>query len=157
VTGQLGGSLQSVDGRVHHLDFEPRITLARALAKQLGKDLHCMIDLSDGLAVDLGHLCETGNVTARVEAEKLPISRAAELAAQADGRPAWQHAVGDGEDYELCFTVAHNRAMPRDVDGVTITRIGSIVGADRRGPKVAIVLPDGKVVSADELGWEHHD
>ena len=157
VTGSLGGSMQDVDGRVHHLDFEPRITLARALAKHLGSDLHCMIDLSDGLGTDLAHLCQAAELAARVEAGRLPISRAAELAAQADGRPAWQHAVGDGEDYELCFTATHHRALPGDVAGVPITCIGSIVSPSRTGPIVGVALPDGSMASADNLGWEHHD
>ena len=56
VTGQLGGSNHAYDGRTHHLDFEPRIELARQLAADKHTRPTAMIDLSDGLARDLPHL-----------------------------------------------------------------------------------------------------
>lgn len=153
VTGELGFSFASG----HHLDFEPRIILARQLAMDQATRPHCLIDLSDGLARDLAHLCHAGNVDAVVDAARLPIrQRPAALAAkQEDGLPDWRHAVGDGEDYELLFTAPPDR-MPKQLAGVPITCIGRIV--PRAAQCVGIVLrwEDGSTTDLANLGWEHH-
>lgn len=154
VTGQLGGSLETVAGYTHHLDFEPRLDAARQLAGNPATRPHCMIDLSDGLAGDLRHLCDAGNVSARLFADKLPLSPGAHQAAQRSGEPPWRHAVGDGEDYELLFTAAPD-AMPPQVAGVPITAIGVITAATDDRPQVALHLPDGGRIDLADLGWEH--
>ena len=156
VTGRLGGGLETVAGLAHHLEFEPRIGLARRLASTAATRPHCMIDLSDGLAKDLGHLCEASGVSATIDAGRLPISTAAQRAAERRGGPAWQHAVGDGEDYELLFTVPPEPVcpIPSVLDGVPITSIGTIARAGP-GPRVGLRLADGDCVNLDSFGWEH--
>jgi len=156
VTGRLGGSLIEHGGRTHHLEFEPRIDLARALVNDLGLTIHGMIDLSDGLARDLGHICRASGVSATVAVERLPISVAAEALAKQDNEPAWRHAVGDGEDYELCFTLSAEdaRRLPAEIGGVPITMIGTMIES-RGKPGVVFELPDGTASSAAGLGWEH--
>lgn len=106
VTGQLGGSLGG-----HHLNFEPRLTEARWLAKHF--DIHSMIDLSDGLASDLRHLLEAGNIGAELHKPAIPISRAAKLQAKAESsaKPPLLAALTDGEDFELLFTIASKDAV----------------------------------------------
>lgn len=156
VTGSLGGSLIMVDspaGYVHHLDFTPRIELARLLAGDPATRPHCMIDLSDGLASDLTRLCELSEVHAEIDTDRLPISDAARLAAQRSGRPGWRHALVDGEDYELCFTAPPNR-IPASVGGVPVTPVGRII-ATGTGARVTARLPEGKIVDMAGLGWEH--
>ncbi|UCF32611.1 MAG: thiamine-phosphate kinase [Phycisphaerales bacterium] len=103
VTGPLGGSVHSG----HHLTFTPRVREARALAEALGSRLHAMMDLSDGLALDLHRLCQASGVGAIVEERRLEavISEAATAAAANSGRTAIDHALSDGEDFELLFTV----------------------------------------------------
>lgn len=106
VTGDLGGSLA---GR--HLDFEPRLEPARWLTDRFR--LTAMIDLSDGLATDLRHLTEAGAVGAEILAHAIPISRAARQQARSGaGRPPLTAALADGEDFELCFTLAGRDAVP---------------------------------------------
>lgn len=155
VTGELGGSLENVEGRVHHLDFEPRLALARKLAGNPLTRPHCMIDLSDGLARDLGHLCRAAGVSADIHANQLPLSAAAYAAAHRDSRPLWRHAVGDGEDYELCFTVSADAAvrMPAEIGGVLVTRIGSMTEPSAE-PSITVRLPMGGEEKL-EGGWEH--
>jgi len=138
VSGDLGNSLASG----HHLDFEPRIALARQLAGDPRTRPTAMIDLSDGLAQDLPRLTDH----AMIEAALLPIR---------DGtpEPRWRHAIGDGEDYELLLALppeadAH---LPGQIDGVPITRIGR-VAADGG---VRLTLPDGQTPELRGLGWEH--
>ncbi len=155
VTGQLGGSLTTIEnpmGYTHHLDFTPRIGLARVLASNTDTRPHAMIDLSDGLGLDLTRVCEQSGVCARINTGQLPISPAAGIAARTSGRPAWQHAMSDGEDYELCFTAS--ASLPRQIDGVSITPIGTII-EQQAGPRVLIKLPDGTRVDTADLGWEH--
>ena len=159
VTGHLGGSLETVDGRTHHLDFEPRIGVARKLAGDPATRPNCMIDLSDGLARDLGHLCSAANLGAELDATALPVSAGAAAAAARDGTEPWRHAVGDGEDYELCFTIDAGRAaasLPDEVDGVPITRVGRIVSRPAGNEAVVRVkLPRGRAEDVTGRGWEH--
>ncbi len=154
VTGELGGSLRTVGDRTHHLDFEPRLALARQLAGQASTRPHSMMDLSDGLGRDLTRLCLASGVSATIDASRLPISHAAKQAADQSGQPAWQHAIGDGEDYELLFTTS-STSIPAEIEGVKITRIGTIEAVSKH-PAVRLRCMDGKFIDMQTLGWEHH-
>ncbi len=149
VTGELGAAWNEQGGGVH-LTAEPRIDVARTLAERFTEHLHSMIDLSDGLGRDLGHICEMSNVSALIDAETVPRRAGAELA----------HALGDGEDYELCFTVDARAAadMPEEIEGVNVTRIGEIRSADGGewgGRRIALRRRDGSEAPLDPGGWEH--
>ncbi len=104
VSGELGGSLAG-----KHLDFEPRLIEAQWLAGHF--PIHAMIDLSDGLAGDLRHILQSSDVGAELLARAVPISRAAKLQAREQGKPPLVCALGDGEDFELLFTVESARAV----------------------------------------------
>jgi thiamine-monophosphate kinase len=93
VTGPLGGSSLG-----KHLRFTPRLREARRLRPT------AMIDISDGFALDLARLCEASGVGARVDLSKVPVSAAARKLARRTGLPALEHALFDGEDYELLYT-----------------------------------------------------
>ncbi|MCI5165501.1 MAG: thiamine-phosphate kinase, partial [Candidatus Electrothrix sp. GM3_4] len=82
-----------------HLDPEARVDLARALA-QTGC-VHAMMDLSDGLATDLSHLCKQSRVGATIEAEKLPGHRGLAPAASLLNKKRSDWMLAGGEDYEL--------------------------------------------------------
>jgi len=99
VTGPLGGSLK---GR--HLRPEPRI--AEALALHAVAPIHAMIDISDGLTSDLGHILEeSGNLGAILDPGAIPIHPDARASSIDDGRSPLDHALNDGEDFELCLVV----------------------------------------------------
>jgi thiamine-monophosphate kinase len=104
VTGELGGSLAG-----KHLDFEPRLAEARWLAEHF--PVHAMIDVSDGLAGDLRHILRLSHVGAELLAQAIPISRAAKLQARAESKLPLQAALGDGEDFELLFTLGSGHAV----------------------------------------------
>lgn len=143
VTGSLGGAWRTA----RHLTFSPRIAEARALAERC--DLHAMIDLSDGLSVDLAHVCEASGVGAEVLAESVPIHPDVQRADD-----ALAAALGDGEDYELLFAVP-----PEEADGllraqplaVAIARIGTVVAAGG----ITLVGADGRREQLARSGWEH--
>ncbi len=161
VTGTLGGSLVTIDGRTHHLDFEPRVHVARQLAFLPDVNVHAMIDLSDGLAADLPRVCEASGVRAELWVDRLPVSRAAHAAEQADGKPAWRHALDDGEDYELLFAVPIEQAprlRPGVFNGVPVTQIGRILASTatpRAASLVTLRWSDGRCEPMPSGGWDH--
>ena len=105
-TGELGGSVEG-----HHLDFSPRLAEGRWLAEHFLPS--SMIDLSDGLAGDLGHLLDAANAGAELLENALPIRREARLRARESdaAKPPLIAALTDGEDYELCFTLGQGNAV----------------------------------------------
>ncbi len=153
VTGELGGSAAAIEalreGRVRagvyerHFHPVPRVKAGiwlrrRGLAS-------AMIDVSDGLSTDLGHLCEESGVGAEIETEAIPRAQV--------GRPAlevaWGLAMHGGEDYELLFTSAAR--IPASVAGVRVTRIGRIV----RRREMVLIGKDGRRQRLAVKGWEH--
>ncbi|MGD1276566.1 MAG: thiamine-phosphate kinase [Tepidisphaeraceae bacterium] len=109
VTGPLGGSIL---GR--HIEFVPKVALGRELAALAS----AMIDISDGLSRDLGHICRCSGVGAILQAESVPIHPDAVELSRRDGRAALEHALHDGEDYELLYTTSRPTAP-----GICIGRI----------------------------------
>ncbi len=148
VTGRLGGSLL---GR--HLRFEPRVREARALAE--AAEVHAMIDLSDGLSTDLGHVATESGVRAEVEAAAVPVADDARRAAEADGRSPLEHALHDGEDFELLLAVSEAAAdrLLRDPPFADppLTRLGRA----REGQGVVLVGEDGTRAPLAPGGYEH--
>jgi thiamine-monophosphate kinase len=119
VTGQLGYSLL---GR--HLTFPPRVHEAQRLHQLV--DLHAMIDLSDGIGSDLFHLADRSGCGFLVDAAAIPIHSPT----RKDDRSPLDHAVNDGEDFELLFCVSAedaDRLTAEQPLGTAITAIGRAV------------------------------
>jgi thiamine-monophosphate kinase len=142
VTGPLGGSLL---GR--HVEFTPRVNEAIAIAKV--RRPTAMIDLSDGLSRDLGHICRESNVAAMVFEERVPIHPDA-IEMRRDGRTPLDHALHDGEDYELLFTATREYVtlFPPPVASTVIGMIAAGVG-------VWLQRRDGTREPLEAKGWEH--
>ena len=139
VTGKLGGSLLG-----KHLDFEPRLELARELY-QLGI-VNAATDISDGLGVDLLNLTVASRCGAEVDLDAIPISDAAIERSQGSGASPLEHALGDGEDFELLLAVDSNRLgdLPSEVAGIPLTQIGTFVsrtGLWARNKRGLVQLP----------------
>lgn len=111
------------------------------------------IDVSDGLAADLRHICNASGVGAQIDADALPASPELIAAFGTDDRRALQLAGGD--DYELCFTVPDALApdLLRDLadSGCAATRIGHVVS----GAGVNVRDARGNPVELPKSGWEH--
>lgn len=136
VTGPLGGSIL---GR--HMTFHPRVAIGRQLAER--GDVTAMIDLSDGLSRDLRHICRESGVGAVIDALAIPVHEDA-IALRRDGHSPLEHALHDGEDYELLFTGPPELSMP-------VTRIGAITAAT----SIVIACGDGNHETLQPKGWEH--
>lgn len=149
VTGPLGGSLHA--GR--HLQPQPRV--AEALAIHQAAPIHAMIDLSDGLSSDLGHiLTESGGLGAVLEESAIPIHRDAVLLSERDGIPAVTHALNDGEDFELCLVVSAEdaaRLIANPPAPAAIHRLGTITAS----PGLRLLRADGRQQSIPSGGFDH--
>ncbi len=145
VSGQLGGSIL---GR--HLDFPPRIRLAQQLAAAF--DIHAMMDISDGLAMDLPRMMQASGVGAVVHCPALPIHPDARTLTARDGRPDWWHALCDGEDYELVFALPLSEAerlknWPSEVPLC-------VIGAVTPEPGLRLLDQDSTPLSWPQGGWD---
>lgn len=145
VTGPLGGSLL---GR--HLRPEPRIN--EAIRLHTACPIHAMIDVSDGLLSDLGHICkESGGLGAVLEIDAIPIHRDALTLARSSGRDGLDHALNDGEDFELCFTAAACDLDRLRVAMPAVRRIGVIT----YGGGLRLRGHDGSVRGVVPRGFDH--
>lgn len=102
VTGRFGGSILG-----HHARFEPRLREGAFLAARIRPS--SMLDVSDGLAQDLEHLLKASGCGASVDLSCIPISKEAVKLARGKPGEALQHALSDGEDFELLFSVPNSR------------------------------------------------
>ena len=178
VTGMLGSSAAALndlrDGKKlrpsshpRHFYPEPRIAVGRFLREK--KLASAMIDISDGLSTDLGHICEESKTGAVVYSDALPLVSGNVVGgrfvsghgfSRAEGQPkntralapeTLQFALHGGEEYELLFTVPANRRIPKQIAGVPVTKIGEIV----RGRQMKLVTLGGKTEVLKPAGWEH--
>src|SRR6266446_10140662 len=115
VTGTLGGAIKR-----KHLQFVPRIAESRWLTENFS--IHAMMDLSDGLGVDLARLARASKVGFDIEMEKLPLTRGAKI----------DDAISEGEDYELLFAIPPRQSKRLQKDWhkkfpkLPLTRIGQL-------------------------------
>ena len=156
VTGALGGSAAELAGlaagrvkapgragvgQVHPQLFpEPRVGVGRRLLRR-GLATACM-DLSDGLSSDVRRMCDVSGVGVEIEAARIPLGSGATLA----------QALNGGEDYELLFTARAGVRVPKQMDGVPVTRVGTMV---RKAAGVRILEADGTSRELAAGGWEH--
>jgi len=110
------------------------------------------IDVSDGLLADLGHICERSGCGALIDVERVPLS--AELLSTFPPQIALAHALGGGDDYELCFTAPPSRAeeieRALEATGTTATRIGQLVAGQE-----VVCRRDGEPYTPQTLGYRH--
>lgn len=132
-----------------HLRPTPRVKEGISLAKS--GMATSMIDISDGLLADLGHICEESKVGARVRMDKIPLSSG--FKAVSAGYGGIELALSGGEDYELLFTVSGDDVdiFLKGVKGIKCTRIGEIV----KGRGVAVDRGDGLMYLPKGRGYEH--
>jgi thiamine-monophosphate kinase len=162
VSGTLGDSALALqllqNGRVpveelarrHHRP-QARVALGRALAEAGVPS--AMIDVSDGVLADLGHILDASAVGAYLEQEQFPLSPAFRQAL-AEEPALLELALSGGEDYELLFTVPVDKeALLTSLDvGVPVTRIGRIVEAEQG---LQMVDDQGRVRAIEHKGFNH--
>ena len=140
VTGTLGGSLAK-----KHLDFTPRVTEALAITK--ASKINAMMDITDGLSTDLNRICTQSKVGAMLLTDSIPISDAAAKLENPLG-----HALHDGEDFELLFTLSPQafEGLP-DLSEAPITKIGTVTNSGRMELKTST----GQIKLLSPRGFDH--
>ena len=149
VTGDFGGSILG-----KQFDFVPRITAALLLNERY--EIHAATDVSDGLSLDLSHICTESQCGAEIELSRIPVSVAAhEFARQLnDGRSPLDHALADGEDFELVLAVPPdeaNRLLADQPLPVRLSRIGTFCAE----PGLWQIAADGSRTPLTPRGYEH--
>ncbi len=163
VTGYLGSAsagLEMLSGKSHfspeasaylrdafHRPL-PRIVEGQLLVK---KGLTTAIDISDGLLSDLRHICQASNVSARVEADRLPIHNTVR---DNFGERALELALGGGEDYELLFTGTEKAIGSVKAEAPCPVNVIGEITAGQPG-EISLFDNKGNPVSVRETGWEH--
>ena len=168
VTGDLGGAKAGLEALIHpqavaglpidtvlsrYRRPRPRLQEAQFLRQHGARSL---IDLSDGLSSDLGHICEASGVSAQLHAERIPISEETRRVAGALGTDPLAFALHGGEDFELCLTAPPGAAASleqglRDQFDCPLTCIGAI----EAGAGVTLRHPDGSEESLAAGGYDH--
>jgi thiamine-monophosphate kinase len=165
VTGRLGGAggaLALMEGRCaltpgNRALLErarvpsPRLAEGRALA---AAGVHAMIDLSDGIATDAGHVGRASGVQLRVEVPSLPLAEGLSELAGELGEPAWRLAAAGGEDYELCFCAPPDgRARAQEAIAEIASTEVTWVGEVAEEPPGVLLVERGQQVRLE--GFEH--
>lgn len=175
VTGKLGGSAAGLQllqrgARVQngiddatqralraHLMPQPRIEFGRMIGERTLA--HTMMDVSDGLAQDLAHICEESGTAAVIDFDAVPV--AAETALVTESAQAqFNLAIGGGEDYELLLTAAPQSANALHQAArecrVELTRIGEIIARGRESHSSLLLLRRGAMVEPMVVhGYDH--
>ena len=139
VTGELGESLANE----HHLNFEPRLAEGEFLTSN--KITDCMMDISDGLLLDLKRICEMSNISAKISIADLPL-RNKEL----DYRQ-----INCGEDYELLFAVAPEKLEFLQANWQTDFAPIKCIGRFVKDGKVEVYDENNNILNTGNSGYEH--
>lgn len=138
VTGSLGGSIKG-----KHYDFTPRVKEARILVENF--KIHSMIDVSDGLSLDLYHITDASSVGAIIYDDCIPVSQSAD---------SKKEALSGGEDFELLFTAPSDvteEAISKKLK-IPVRKIGEIMP---RREGVKIVKDKSKEMELKRAGYRH--
>jgi thiamine-monophosphate kinase len=162
VTGELGGaaaglllledptlaaSVPDPDAlRARQLDPTPRLDAGRALA---GAGATAMIDLSDGLAGDAGHVAAASGALLVIDAEAIPIAAGVAALAAAAGRDPLELSTAGGEDYELLAALPPDRLADALASvartGTPLTQVGRVESAEA-DPRAEVRRPGGEAM-----------
>ena len=145
LTGRVGGSIL---GR--HMTFEPRVETALEISRKLRP--HAMIDISDGLTLDLGRVLEASGCGAALDQAALDaaIHPDAHRLSERDGLSPREHALHDGEDFELIVALPPD-VTPQDCDRLELLPLGRIC----EQPGLYLETAAGDRESIPIRGWEH--
>ena len=149
VTGELGGSILG-----HHLSFRPRVDEALSLARSA--DVNACMDITDGILLDLSRMMDSSKTGAVIEFDQIPVSAAANKLALETNRSPLDHALTDGEDFELLFTLpavdAKSLLQHPPFEHLAVRQVGRVIG---EAAGVFREMADGSLLNIPPDGFEH--
>ncbi len=146
VSGELGSAAFALNnpGQNEDCDTQLKRPIPRFDISESVKDYaHAMIDVSDGLVADLGHICEASCLAAHIDLEKIPVLKAIKH------DPQWRdYVLAGGDDYQLCFTLAPKDAnkLPADC---------AVIGHMKTGDAGVSVYENGQTLDVKQSGFDH--
>ncbi|MBD3182641.1 thiamine-phosphate kinase [Candidatus Poribacteria bacterium] len=164
VTGDLGGSMAGLEILEHKLTFHdtekhlkpiPRVNEGVLLARSGW--VTSMIDVSDGLASEINHICKMSKTGASIQMKSIPLSQNVRQVSDIIGKNPYDFALFGGEDYELVFTckpdkVQELKDMMDNEGNAEVTELGCIEDADK---SVKIKDISGKIMQLSSKGYDH--
>ena len=137
----------------HFLYPEPRVKEARMLVKEVG--INAMIDISDGLASEIHHICSSSGKGCIIYGDKIPVAEELEKLFYRKNKPLFYYAMQSGEEYELLFTVSEYNLeklkRKKIFQNEQISVIGKICDRDNG----LQLIYDNKKISLPAEGWDH--
>jgi len=138
-----------------HLIPSPRVNESLFLVSTF--DINAMIDVSDGIASEINHICRQSNLGAIIEAKQIPLSQDLSEIAGKFGNKALNYALYGGEDYELLFTVPEDNVSKlcselQDEFALPCTKIGQITASEE---KPYLKNANGELFPLLPKGWQH--
>ena len=151
VTGELGGSIL---GR--HMQPQPRFAEIKKLL-ELVSVKSCM-DITDGLTMDISRMLAESNLGAILEESEIPISKDAYKLAEKSGKTAMEHALSDGEDFELLFSVSEKswQKLCKKWSETGIKTRLSCIGRVENNQGLRVAGADGTLKMLEVSGYEHN-
>jgi thiamine-monophosphate kinase len=152
ISGQLGYGRaglrlfqQNIMGfeKVKKKYLEPKAQLKKAI--KYAPYVNSMIDISDGLAPEIKHICDKSKCGAIIYKEKIPINDDVMRAARALQEDEYNYALYGGEDFELLYTVSKN-----NIDKID----GFIIGEIKKEREIKLKFLD-KEIKIDKMGYDH--
>ncbi|HWS39832.1 MAG TPA: thiamine-phosphate kinase [Arenimonas sp.] len=163
LTGSIGDAAASLQqwkvGGMQSMKLRHRLNrpTARVSVGIAVRDLvHAMLDVSDGLAQDLGHILQASHVGAEIELGRLPVSSSL-LDFFPNDTERWQLQLSGGDDYELCFTAPACNAFAIDLAFAECGVSGSVIGHITEQSGLRCLTPEGNVFELTQTGYQHFE
>jgi len=166
VTGDLGDAAIGLKSIIENTTDEKLLFCQEKLnrpearvsfAKELTRYSSCAIDLSDGLAADLGHVLAASRCGASINLDKIPLSSAAQYYFKHYHKSVidWSMVLAQGDDYELCFTAASANETALKILAEEHQLKLRCIGAITESKELEFVSADGELVNFTGTGFRH--
>ena len=137
----------------HFLYPKPRVREAQILAKEVG--INAMIDISDGLASEIHHICSSSKKGCIIYGNKIPAAKELEILSYKEKKPLFFYAMKSGEEYELLFTISENNFEKLKKNKIFKNNLISVIGKISNKEDGMQLLDDDKKMSLPTSGWDH--
>ena len=137
----------------HFLYPEPRVQEARILVKEVG--INALIDISDGLAAEIHHLCTSSNKGCLIYGDKIPIAGELETGLSENDETPLFSVLQSGEEYELLFTITEGNFKILEKKDIFKNGLISVIGTVRDKREGVHLLYNNKKILLPNQGWDH--